>query len=263
MDKNQNKEVEVNWGSWGNDNPTSSSDTSETSGWGTNSTPLNEQETTNTTSDEPGIQWGFNNETKDISKSEESEVVENVEIPTTSEEQNIASEWEVEIDDKNYSFLGTVKNIELTPELYFITRDNNEALKDINFDNLEPLDNDGHYKFKSTGNSELSHIAGTIRDIASNKKLKLSNIFLYKNSKGESTINFSKDKPAMNFIYILKGNKQSGNVILDLKALNGPSVQAFETIPGILCLFQGWIPFSISKNLDDQDLVAIGGSFSV
>ncbi len=49
----------------------------------------------------------------------------------------------------------------------------------------------------------------------------------------------------MNFLYVLKGNRNSGSFILDLSALGGPATQMMDTQENILILFEGWVPYRL------------------
>jgi|MDSZ01.1.fsa_nt_gb hypothetical protein len=221
----------------------------------------------NQNKNEVQIDWGtWDSTPTDSQKTEtvEETVKETADTQISSEKESIidfnSDQWKLP-DPADYSYLGAIKNIELIPELYILHFNNNKAIKDLNLDNLERLDDDNKFKLNTTTDSELSKIIGSIRNIGAQKSLKLSNAFLVKNPTGESNTNIFKGKPLMNFLYVLKGNRNSGSFVLDLTALGGPAAQIMDTQENILILFEGWVPYRITKNQSQEDLLVIAGSF--
>ena len=91
--------------------------------------------------------------------------------------------------------------------------------------------------------------------------MKLQHSYLYKNEPKESTINVARGECIYNYIYFLQGSHKSGNVILDFSSINGPSEQVIQSSPGILLLLPGWVPYSITKNMSNEDMIAVAGRF--
>jgi len=184
-----------------------------------------------------------------------------VKDPNSGTKKELMEEWGYE-NTSTWSFLGTTKNIELNPELYMFDVDNQKALDNIDLNNLEPFDDGTKYKLDSSNNEELTKILSGIKDIGAGKGLNLGMFYLIKNVPRESSVNIFRGKPKMNFIYVLNGDKSSGNFILDLSALGGPSSKLFDTQEGILVLFEGWVPYRVTKNLSEKDLLIIAGDLN-
>lgn len=240
----ENKEVKIDWGTWNNPKTTTHEQPTSTppKSWNDlqpdysseQETPI---ETPQETPQEESVKWD------DFKKGE------------------VFQTWEHN-DPTKYSYLGVTKAIELSPELYMFYHDNKKACADIDLDNLKPLDDDGRFKVESLPNSELSQILGSIQNIATDKGLNLDMFFLIKNVPDSSSINIFKGKPKMNFIYVLQGDKNSGNIVLDLSSLGGPSQKVMDTSNGMLLLFEGWIPYRITRNLSQINLLTIAGSLN-
>ena len=64
-----------------------------------------------------------------------------------------------------------------------------------------------------------------------------------------------------NYIYFLQASHSSGKVILDFSSLNGPTESVIESSPGILLLLPGWVPYRITKNFSNENMLAIAGRF--
>ena len=188
---------------------------------------------------------------------EESIDPQNLNTPTEFSELNSN-----DIDQKT-SFLGLIPKLKIEPLIYKFNYNDEEALSRINLDNLQSLDNDGKYKIDYQDNDDLINILTSIKNIRESRGLKLQHSFLYKNSPRESTINISRGECIYNYIYFLKANHNSGDVVLDFSAINGPSEKVIDASNGILLLLPGWVPYNITKNLSNEDMVAISGRFII
>jgi len=171
----------------------------------------------------------------------------------------------IELESNNWeqktSILGLLPKLKIEALVYKFNYDDNKAIANIDLNNLEKLDNDGRYRINAAGNTELADILIAIRSIGESRGLKLHHSFLHKNAPNESTINISRGECQYNYIYFLKANHNSGDVVLDFSALNGPSEKVIDASNGILLLLPGWVPYSITKNLSGEDMIAISGRF--
>lgn len=197
------------------------------------------------------------------------------------ESSNNGTEWvsdisESPIDISNYDFentvtqenwqtksslIGLLPKVKIEALVYKLNYNNEQAINEIIGAGYERLDDDGRYQIKYKPNTELSEILGTIKNIGEARGMKLHHSFLYKNEPKESSINISRGDCRYNYIYFLQGDYDSGQVVIDFSSINGPSEQVIETTPGILLLLPGWVPYSISKNKSDKDMIAISGRF--
>jgi hypothetical protein len=164
---------------------------------------------------------------------------------------------------KNHSFLGLLPKLKIEALIYKIEGNNKEALQEIIESGFEPVDKDNKYKISPKPEGELLNILKTIREISNIRGMEIDHSFLYKNSPNESNINISRGECLYSFVYFIQADSNSGELILDLSALNGPAEQVLEASPGILVLLPGWVPFRISKNQSKNDMVAIGGRFII
>lgn len=161
---------------------------------------------------------------------------------------------------KDYSFLGSIPKLEVKNDVYILNNNNDQAINDLNNLNLVSRDNDNAFDFSPKENTELGNIIQSIVKISIEQKGKVSNCFILKNKPGESTLNIFRGKPTKSFIYFLQGDTNSGDIILDLSSLGGPSGKLIDTKPGVLCTFPGWIPYSVSKNNSNTEFIAIVGT---
>ena len=230
-DNNQN--LKIDWGNWESNESTNEPTNESTSDWETITDKPSEETTT------------------DFSIDPEKE-----DRDPTPEEMDL---WKLNVAS-DYSYLGVIKTIEINPELYMLNFDNAKAVSEIDFNKLEKIDDDGKYKIKSPPKTELTNILATISNIATNKNLRLSNFFLLHNLPRQSTINIFRGKNRLSFIYILKADKNSGNIVLDLSSLGGPAQKIFDTHEGMLVVFEGWIPYRLTRNVSETDLIAIAGN---
>ena len=102
----------------------------------------------------------------------------------------------------------------------------------------------------------------TISQIAESRNQSVADVFFYRIPKGESSSNIFRGKPNTNFIYFVNATYDSGDIVLDLSSVGGPSVKAIDSNPSLLVTLEGWVPYNISRNNGDQDLIAIAGSFN-
>jgi hypothetical protein len=168
---------------------------------------------------------------------------------------------DVEGWNSQVSLLGLLPKLKVEALLYKINKNNELAIKEIEDAGYEKLDKDGRHQIKYRPNTELSEILSIIKNVGENRGMKLLHSFLYKNEPKESTINIARGECKYNYIYFLQGDYKSGEVVLDFSAINGPSEQVIETTPGILLMLPGWVPYSISKNESEKDMIAIAGRF--
>lgn len=169
-----------------------------------------------------------------------------------------AEEWETKT-----SILGLLPKLKIEALLYQFNYNNELATKEIIDSGFNNLDNDGKYKINYQHNTELANILGAIKNIGESRGMKLQHSYLYKNEPKESSINIARGECIYNYIYFLQGDYNSGNIVLDFSAINGPSEQVIQSTPGILLLLPGWVPYSITKNLSNTDMIAVAGRFTI
>ena len=163
--------------------------------------------------------------------------------------------------EKKTSYLGNFNKIQINTQVWKLNYDNSQALQEIINNKPQKLDNDGKYTLDTLPNTELANIVTAIKKVGESQGLKIGSCFLLKNQPMESNLNISKDNPKYNFIYFLNASYDSGDVILDLSPIKGPSIKSLDSNTGILISTPGWVPFSISKNLSKDNMVAIVGTF--
>lgn len=232
-------------------------------------------EKTSTQNETPNLFEGWKKPSQQEKKSDTPQYVPNPafgdeisspEFPKFDNTWNLEKEPKPEITDikidenKNYNFLGNIRNIDIFTSLYQINQSPQDVLSDIDLNNLTPLDSDGRYKISSSPNSYLTQALASIKLLCQERNLEMTNFFLYKNSPKESSLNIFKGNPSNHFIYILQANHDSGDVVIDLSSINGPSTKVLDPTPGMLTILPGWAPYRISKNLSSQDFIAIGGT---
>lgn len=189
----------------------------------------------------------------------------NIEETQTSSTNNISLP-KIELDTihispvKNYSILGKINRISIDTELYQINSNLERVLNDLDNSNLIPLDTDGRFEFSPQKDTDLGNVIRSIVQIANKQGLKITNCFVYKNKPNESSLNVFKGKPKKHFIYFIKGDFNSGDVVLDLSSIGGPSIKVLDSTPNMLNLTPGWVPFSISRNNSDEEFIALVGT---
>lgn len=180
--------------------------------------------------------------------------------PETEITQDLSSVEE--LTQKEFSYLGGIDLFKIKNELYYLNFNSSLLLEELNPSNLKAIDNDGLFSPTITTNTELSKIISNISKIGNLKGLKLDSCLVKKLSPSESSLNLFKGKPLYNFIVFIQGYHNSGEVILDLSSLGGPSQKLLDTTPNHLSIIPGWIPYSITKNNSENELIALIGSFS-
>jgi hypothetical protein len=163
--------------------------------------------------------------------------------------------------NRKHSFLGLLPKLKIEALIYKVDYDNKLATQEIINGGFEPIDKDSRFALKVNQEGELLNILNTIKGIGEIRGMDLQHSYLYKNNPNESVINVSRGECIYSYIYFLQADYNSGEVILDLSALNGPAEQVLEASPGILLLLPGWVPYRISKNQSNQDMIAIAGRF--
>ena len=265
---------EFTWNEWKdleeNENPTTTSnlswDNSSTSETTTDQPSLNWDETEieveetpnqsldpETTTDQPSLNW---DETKiEVEETpNQSPPDENITLPSLNPENT----------NKPYSALGSIPRIEIKNELYQLYIDNEKAIKELKSLDLTPRKGDeGRYDFDPKVDTELGNIIQSIVNIGFKDNLKVTDCNVIVNKVNESVLNIFRGKPTKSFLYILQGNNQSGDIILDLASMGGPSTKLIDNNPGFLSIFDGWVPFHISKNNSDDDLIIITGTLGI
>ena len=236
-----NNPPQVNWGE-------QSQEKQPQQGWGEQSQEKQPQQGWGEQSQENTPAWNWEDQNKDPL---------NLNTPSDFSELN-PQDWE-----KKTSVLGLLPKLSIEALLYKFNYNDSEATSMIDLNSLESLDNDGRYKINFQNNNELINILTAIKSIGESRGLKLQHSFLYKNSPNESSINISRGECQYNYIYFLKANHNSGDVVLDFSAINGPSEKVIDSSTGILLLLPGWVPYSISKNQSTEDMIAIGGRFTL
>ena len=182
-------------------------------------------------------------------------------------QQDISQSDFLDLNEKGWenktTILGLLPKLKIEVLLYKFNYNDNLAVEEIINNGFNKINEDGKYKINYKENTELSNILIAIKGIGESRGMKLQHSYLYKNSPKESSINISKGECIYNYLYFLQGNPQSGDVVLDFSAINGPSEQVIQTTPGILLLLPGWVPYSITKNLSGGDMVAVAGRFTI
>ena len=176
-------------------------------------------------------------------------------ISTPSDFQNLEiNEWEMKT-----SLLGLLPKLKIESLVYKVDYSNEQVTQDLLNNNLTPVDNDGKYALKPQEGTELNKVLFAIKNIAETRGMKVKHSFVYKNSPNESSINISRGECRYNYLYFSQASFDSGDVVLDLSAINGPSEQLLQASPGLLLLLPGWVPYRITRNKSNQDMIAIGG----
>lgn len=171
-------------------------------------------------------------------------------------------ELEVRDWEMKTSLLGLLPKLKIESLVYKVDYNNEQVTQDLLNNNLTPLDNDGKYTLKPQEGTELNKVLFAIKNIAETRGMKVKHSFVYKNSPNESSINISRGECRYNYLYFSQASFNSGDVVLDLSAINGPSEQLLQASPGLLLLLPGWVPYRITKNLSNKDMIAIGGRLS-
>lgn len=214
-------------------------------------------------------EWVFNSETE-LKDEWTFDTRKDTPLPT-DEDNSFPEQPDLGLNDQNrkHTRLGMVQNINIRPTLWKLDYDNSKILEEINNMDLQPLgkgpigkvNEDGIFKLETGPGTALSELLEGIQDIAKRQMKELSNMFIYKNGPRESTLNLFTGNPKNNFIYFVEGDFNTGDVVVDFSSLKGPVNRVTESTPGIFIEMEGWIPFRITKNLSDKNLIAIGGSF--
>ena len=169
------------------------------------------------------------------------------------EELNIP-EWELKT-----SLLGLFPKLKIESLIYKVDYNNAQVTQDLLNGGFDSVNNDGMYKLKPQPGSELNKVLFAIKNIAETRGMKVQHSFLYKNSHNESVINMSRGNCRYNYIYFAQASHNSGDIVLDLSAIDGPSEQLLEASSGLLLLLPGWVPYRITKNTSNEDMIAIAG----
>jgi hypothetical protein len=249
------------WGEWEN-NEENKSPEGNTINWG------DENVEENKTPEENPLNWGvYEPEKNTLNWGDENveEIKGKEDSFFTSEEESIKPpSLEPNLPSKLYSALGSIPRIEVKNNLYQLYIDNVKAISDLRSLDLTPRKgDDGRYDFDPKTNTELGKIIESIVSIAIRENLRVTDCTVIINKVNESVLNIFRGKPTKSFIYILQGNNQSGDIVLDLASMGGPATKLIDNYPGLLSVFDGWVPFHISKNNSDDDLIIIAGTLGI
>ena len=225
-------------------------------------------ESTESTNDIPNFNW--EEPTKDPSENPQNNnpQSESIEDSVVTNEFNTEDSI-IEIEDlnnsqleRNFNYLGNIPSLTVNTKLWKVNTDNDEILsKDINLNELTSIDNECKFQLNLQPETSLSNLLLSISKTGLKHGLKLSSAFLYRVKPNESTLNIFKGNPRSHFIYFLQADYNSGEVLLDLSAINGPTTKILDSTPGLLVIFDGWVPYRISKNQNQKDLIAVAGTF--
>ena len=162
---------------------------------------------------------------------------------------------------KMYSKLGNVNKVQINTDLYTLNFDLDEILTELNALTLTPMDEVGRYDTDFFKSDYLTQVISTINEISTQYGARLKDVFVYKIKKGDNLLNIYRGKPNNGFIYYLQADQNSSNVINDLSAIGGPSFIQTDPANGILNVFPGWLPYSLSINESENEMIAIAGTF--
>ena len=162
---------------------------------------------------------------------------------------------------KMYSKLGNVNKVQINTDLYALNFDLEEIITELNTLTLTPMDEVGRYDTDFFKSDYLTQVISTINEIATQYGSRLKDVFIYKIKKGDNLLNIYRGKPNNGFIYYLQADQNSSNVINDLSAIGGPSFIQTDPANGSLNVFPGWLPYSLSINESENEMIAIAGTF--
>ena len=162
---------------------------------------------------------------------------------------------------KNSSYLGSFNKIQIDTKVWNLNHNNEQIYNDLLSNRPNKLDEDGRYECNPQPNSELENLINTIFNIGKDQGLKLNHCFLLKTQPNESHLNITKGNPKYNFIYFIQAKYNSGDIILDFSSIKGPSLKALDSNTSTLSLIPGWVPYRITKNTSDKEMIAIVGNF--
>lgn len=225
-------------------------------------------QSTESTNDIPNFNWEEPSEDPSENTQNNNPQPESVEDSEVTNEFNpedsIIKEEDLENNqlERNFNYLGNIPSLTVNTKLWKVNADNDEILsKDINLDELSSIDNECKFSLNLQPETSLANLLLSISKTGLKHGLKLSSAFLYRVKPNESTLNIFKGNPRSHFIYFLQADYNSGEVLLDLSAINGPTTKILDSTPGLLVIFDGWVPYRISKNQNQKDLIAIAGTF--
>ena len=164
------------------------------------------------------------------------------------------------VESETYSFLGSTNKLQVRTDLYHLNNNFIEGVKELDNTNQQPTEESGKFNFEPQENTELANILKNITKIAISKGQKIKDCFVYKLNGNEESLPFKLDS-TYSFIYTLQSCSNSNSVILDLSSIKGPKLKSSDTIPNILEIIPGWIPFTLGKNIQNESLIAIMGTF--
>ena len=172
------------------------------------------------------------------------------------------SNFDEDSHSKMYSKLGSTTKISINNDIISLNLDIQKILNELDNTDLTSLDEEGRYSVDFSQGEELKKLILTLKLIAKEYNSDLSNCYVYSLKSQDKFLNINKSKPLFSFIYYLKTNVNSNQVIIDLSHIGGPSLSLNTPSPGILNIFPGWLPYSLSANLSEENCIAIGGSFN-
>ena len=145
--------------------------------------------------------------------------------------------------------------------LFHLSFNTSQVLEELSSLSLNPIGNDGLFQTTFNPQTQLGDIISSIGNLAKSKGLELTSILVKKLKPSESSLNIINGNPKNNFILFIQGDHNSGEIILDLSSIGGPSSKVLDTTPNHLTLLPGWLPYRITKNQSQEDLLVIAGSF--
>lgn len=174
--------------------------------------------------------------------------------PTQEQPQNI---------DEKYSMLGRFPKLSIDTDAYLLGFDENALIGELASTTPKATNEKGKFLIDFSQGANLQNLTTTLNQIASNNyNAKLDNCFVYKLNNGESLSNITSNKSSYSFIYYLQANSSNSKVLLDLSSISGPTIPQSDPATGILNIFPGWVPYSLSNNTSSQELIAIAGTFN-
>ena len=256
--ENQNIQWET-WNEQPQENNTQPQEEQPQINWGEQSQQEQPQENINTWGEQPQHNQNFpQSDSSDISFPE----------TDTNQPQGYLEEFPNydDVESENYikttSYLGEISKINVGIKVWKLNHDVQQIQNELLKSPPKLIGNDGRYILDPTSNTELANVLISIRKAGESQGLNLQHCFLQKNQPQESHLNIVKFTPNFHFIYFINASYNSGEVILNLSSINGPVVKAIDASSNLLIMIPGWVPYSISKNVSNENMIAITGTLT-
>jgi len=154
-------------------------------------------------------------------------------------------------------FLGKVSNLNIESLNYLLLLNTQECIQELPSISKEVDNTKQKYDINPPKESSIGGIIEQIHNILIKSNHKINNCYLYQNFKNKDEIKLETNSTNKKFIFFIKKDIDSGNLIFDLSNIGGPQLPFYKGAPGVLTIIPGWVPLSLNSS-EGNFIVIVG-----